>query len=291
MNHTISVVIPVYGRQHLLQRAVDSVLAQTLLPSEIVIVDDGSTPRIDWPRDSVDSGAVSIRFVHHAENRGAQVARNTGIEASVGKWIAFLDADDYWLPHKLRVQIQQVNEWLRCFGVPPSCVLANGRMLTTAGEMRLLVRRPVPHLACSEVLRGGVALFPALLAQRKALNSIGGLDTSLAGFHEWDTVIRLCSTGPALYVDEPCFVWDRTNGSTISTGAIADVHGFLQVLQKNALKYAGEFGRTKYLSALLWNIRRRARELTFEELLHTLRMSVRAAWSLHAVPPQSLAAS
>ncbi len=105
-SYTISVIIPAYNAEEYVGRAIDSVLAQTRQPDEIIVVDDGST---DNTAEVIKSYGSKVCFIHQ-ENGGASVARNTGIEAARSKWIAFLDADDEWLPEKLQLQI----EHLRC---------------------------------------------------------------------------------------------------------------------------------------------------------------------------------
>jgi glycosyltransferase involved in cell wall biosynthesis len=90
----ISVVIPTYNRASLLVRAVESALCQTVRPVEILIVDDGSTDRT--PAVVAQFGD-SIRYLRQG-NAGASVARNRGVTAAGGEWIAFLDSDDLWLP-------------------------------------------------------------------------------------------------------------------------------------------------------------------------------------------------
>lgn len=97
----ISVVIPVYNSSETIARALDSVLAQTLSDYEIVIVDDGS-------KDDLESAlrpyATRVRLLKQA-NQGASAARNHGARAAVGHYIAFLDADDFWHPSKLELQL------------------------------------------------------------------------------------------------------------------------------------------------------------------------------------------
>ncbi|HEX2591119.1 MAG TPA: glycosyltransferase family 2 protein [Rhizomicrobium sp.] len=94
-----SVVVPAYNRAHVLERSLRSVLTQTFQDFEIVVVDDGSS---DNPRAVVDAiGDPRIRFLHQ-ENQGGAAARNTGIDAAIGRFIAFLDSDDIFLPHHLQ---------------------------------------------------------------------------------------------------------------------------------------------------------------------------------------------
>ena len=99
MAATISVVIPTYNLATYLPRAIDSVLAQTRAPDEIIVVDDGSTD--DTPQ-TVRPYLDRIRFIRQ-QNAGASVARNTAIEAAKGEWIAFLDGDDELLPGHLKL--------------------------------------------------------------------------------------------------------------------------------------------------------------------------------------------
>ena len=94
----ISAVIPVYNRAALIRRAVDSVLSQTVKPYEVIVVDDGSTD--DTPRILAAYGDKLT--VIRQQNRGVSAARNAGIKAAGGDWIALLDSDDEWLPKKLQ---------------------------------------------------------------------------------------------------------------------------------------------------------------------------------------------
>lgn len=98
----ISVVIPAYNAEKYIQRCLDSVLAQTHPADEIIVVDDGSTDRT---AEKVKLYGPAVRYLYQ-ENAGASVARNTGIQAARHEWIAFLDADDEWLPRKLELQTE-----------------------------------------------------------------------------------------------------------------------------------------------------------------------------------------
>lgn len=97
----ISVIIPVYNAERYLAEAIESVLAQTRPPDEIIVVDDGSTD---------ESARVTRRFAkpvlyRHQFHNGAGAARNLGVTQAQGEWLTFLDADDLWLPDKLARQI------------------------------------------------------------------------------------------------------------------------------------------------------------------------------------------
>lgn len=103
---TVSVVIPCYNAAPFLRETLDSVLKQTCPALEVIVVDDGSTD---------DSGAIACLYgppvrVIRQENQGESVARNRGMDEAQGEWVALLDADDRWLPHKLERQLAALRE-------------------------------------------------------------------------------------------------------------------------------------------------------------------------------------
>lgn len=101
----ISVVIPAYNVGEYISRTIDSVLGQTYKPDEIIIVDDGST---DNTANEIKKYGSKVIYIYQG-NAGASVARNTGIEAAGGEWIAFLDSDDEWLADKLQLQVEHLH--------------------------------------------------------------------------------------------------------------------------------------------------------------------------------------
>ena len=107
----ISVVIPLYNLEKYIERAIYSVLNQTILPKEIIVVNDGST----------DNGAEIVRnmqnpLIHliNQPNQGVAVARNKGIEEAKGEFIAFLDGDDEWMENHLEVICQLIKNYPEC---------------------------------------------------------------------------------------------------------------------------------------------------------------------------------
>jgi glycosyltransferase involved in cell wall biosynthesis len=131
MNPVFSIVIPVYNRAHLLERALSSVLAQSFQDFEIVVVDDGST---DDPGKIVAAiGDRRIRF-HRQENHGGGAARNAGIDMAQGRYIAFLDSDDRFLPHHLATMNAMLD---RAPGIA-----AYARMSVDRGNGNVMLRPP-----------------------------------------------------------------------------------------------------------------------------------------------------
>ena len=123
----VTVVLPTYDREPLLWRSIRSVLDQTYEDFELIIVDDGST---DATAESVARfGDRRLRCIRLAENRGAAAARNVGIRAATGRFIAFQDSDDEWLPSKLE-------RHMRAFETcgPEVAIVAHGGGETEARE-------------------------------------------------------------------------------------------------------------------------------------------------------------
>ena len=100
MMPSISVIIPVFNGEEFLERAIQSVLDQDLQPDELIVVDDGSTDQTA----SIARRYPKIKYIYQA-NQGPPAARNHGLEKAKGELIAFLDADDQWLPQKLSQQV------------------------------------------------------------------------------------------------------------------------------------------------------------------------------------------
>src|SRR5215218_11160313 len=97
---TVSVVIPTRNRWHLLPRALGSALRQEALNVEVVVVDDGSDPGASSIPQLDDE---RVKLIRHEKQKGVAAARNSGIRVASAKWVAFLDDDDLWAPHRLRL--------------------------------------------------------------------------------------------------------------------------------------------------------------------------------------------
>src|ERR1700735_1430197 len=108
MNPKVSVVIPTYNRADKVRRGVESVLAQTFLDLEVIVVDDGSSDETGQTLKHAFGDRIRYYF---QTNQGASVARNKGIEEARGEWIAFLDSDDLWEKEKLELQFMALERF------------------------------------------------------------------------------------------------------------------------------------------------------------------------------------
>lgn len=185
MTPIVSVVIPVFNRADLVGAAVQSVLDQKGIPFEILLVDDASTD---------DLGATVARFpgaplsvLRHAVNSGASVARNTGIAAARGDWIAFLDSDDIWLPGKLEQQLA----FLTSRGLSAGCTdyYIRRALDTEEVEERLLAYKE--ELTLRDLVWGCyVSPGATLMVRREVWDEVGPLDPAYRRFEDWDWLMR-----------------------------------------------------------------------------------------------------
>jgi glycosyltransferase involved in cell wall biosynthesis len=107
MNPYFSIIIPTYNRAHLISKAIDSVIAQTFENWELIIVDDGSTDNTKEVISKFSSSDKRIKYFYQ-ENQERSVARNNGIEKATGKYICFLDSDDYYM----KTRLQRLHEFI-----------------------------------------------------------------------------------------------------------------------------------------------------------------------------------
>lgn len=179
----ISAVIPVYNRETTIRRALDSVLRQTLPPDEIIVTDDGS---VDGTPEILKSYGSAIKIIRTA-NRGVSAARNTAIDRSSGTWIALLDSDDEWLPHKLEMQAEYL-------GRHP------GLKICQSGEIWIRNGRRVNPMK-KHLKPEGDIFFPSLkmclvspsavIFQKLMFESVGGFDEDLPVCEDYDLWLRI----------------------------------------------------------------------------------------------------
>jgi glycosyltransferase involved in cell wall biosynthesis len=182
----VSVIIPNYNYANYLRQAIDSVLLQTYSNIEIIVVDDGSK---DASKEILKSYGDKISVIFQ-QNSGVSAARNNGFAASKGEFIAFLDADDFWIPEKIAKQIDlfQSNPNLGFVHVGVQYVDAQNEPIKDltdgqegwVSEEFLLLDRPV-------VMSGG----SGMMMPRRVLEKIGGFDPELSTCADWDLFYRI----------------------------------------------------------------------------------------------------
>jgi glycosyltransferase involved in cell wall biosynthesis len=178
----ISVIIPAYNAERYIATAIKSCLSQTYAPHEIIVVDDGST---DGTAEVAESFPSPVRVIRLSENMGASVARNRGVQASTGDWLAFLDADDWFLPEKLELQRR--------------CALENEQAVLVYTGFRVLNlngseydgKLPQPRELFPRLRYRCVMHLGTVALRREAFDAVGGFDPALGVTEDWDLWLRL----------------------------------------------------------------------------------------------------
>lgn len=200
---TLSCIVPVYNSGTYLGQALDSILEQTLPPTEIIVIDDGSTDATPM---------IAAKYARHVsyirqENRGPAGARNAGLRVSDGDFLTFLDADDTWHPEKLERQ-------MRALEAEPEagiCIthVQNFWIEALAHERARLdghpFTRPAPGYVCQ-----------ALLARRRVFDQVGSFDETLRIGEDTDWFTRVAGAGIRKIVLPDVLVNRRIHGKNIS---------------------------------------------------------------------------
>jgi glycosyltransferase involved in cell wall biosynthesis len=191
----VSVVIPTFNRAHILGEAIDSVIAQEYPHWELHVVDDGSS---DGTRELVERYRQDGRIHYHRqENAGQATARNNGVNHSRGDYIAFLDSDDRWLPHKLRVQVQCVVE-------DPSIDVIYGDVERMDGDGQLLPDRPTnprySGIVWQQLLVDNFVHLITSMVRSETIKGAGGFDTSFRCADDYNLWLRLSASAIFKYL-------------------------------------------------------------------------------------------
>jgi glycosyltransferase involved in cell wall biosynthesis len=224
----ISVVIPVRNREHLIARAIESVMAQTLPVEEIIVVDDASTDRTV---DAVEGFAKSLNnltLISLTENVGAAKARNIGINIAKGDLIAFLDSDDVWYVDKLSKQVRKFQANKNVVAV--FCGVVE---VSYDGNYRQRNIPKMPDVSQADLYHSNMLVtMSGALILKKALLEIGGFDTSLPSCQDWDLFIRLSECGKLSVVQEELVEFWRHKGDRISRNKLSVLAGHETVFEK-----------------------------------------------------------
>jgi glycosyltransferase involved in cell wall biosynthesis len=244
---TISVVIPAYNSAGTIAATLDTILAQTTPPLEIIVVDDGSK---DETRAALAPYEGRIRAIYQT-NGGVSSARNHGVAKASGEWIAFCDADDLWMPEKLRVVASALEAWPDA-GVlfHEFSILVQDRIVETHGThsrrtifpvfkdypltvpKMLPARRTIapagvaPGLRTVETYYGdafqylmlGNFLLPStVVVRREIFDAIGGFDATLKSAEDTELFLRLGKATPFVWVDAPLTTYRRASGTLLTS--------------------------------------------------------------------------
>jgi glycosyltransferase involved in cell wall biosynthesis len=236
---SISVVIPAYNRADTIGLAVGSVLRQTVGDLEVIVVDDASTDGTAAALGAI--GDRRLRVIRHERNAGGSAARNTGIRAAAGDWIAFQDSDDEWLPLKIERQLAALARFgEEAVGVYCGMIIL-GRPEDAGLDPSAVAYWPNPRLRPASfegwlyralLQSGSLISTQTFMGRRPALLEIGGFDESLRALQDWDCFLRLSRLGPIAFEPEPLVI-QRFSGNSLTRFPRNRAHAKARIIEKH----------------------------------------------------------
>ncbi len=192
----ITVIIPTHNRAYSLSRALDSVFSQSVLPNEVIVVDDGSS---DGTYGLIEQKYPQVKTIYQHQ-QGVSAARNRGIREAKSDWIAFLDSDDEWLPHKLEQQCEMLKNspslqvchteeiWIR-----------NGERVNQMNKHKKtggwIYQNCLPLCAMSP---------SSIIIHKRIFDDVGLFKEHLPACEDYDLWLRICARYSVLYIEKPC---------------------------------------------------------------------------------------
>ncbi len=220
-------------------KAVDSVLAQSFIDYELIVVDDGST---DNTQDLLSACAKKITCIQQ-KNRGVSAARNTGIHASHGSLIAFLDSDDYWLPDKLAIQTA-------FFNANPEAAICQTEEIWVRNGLRVNPKKK--HAKPSgDIFERSLSLClvspSAVMLRRELFDDVGLFDETLPACEDYDMWLRISCRYPVHLIDTPLIIKNGGHPDQLSRQAGLDKYRIRSLL---GLIQSGRLSRTQLSQAV-----------------------------------------
>ncbi|WP_234571716.1 glycosyltransferase family 2 protein [Rhodohalobacter sp. 614A] len=236
----ISVIIPTYNRAHLITEAIDSVLSQTYNNFELLVVDDYSTDNTEKVIKSYNDSR--IHYLANTRKKGAQGARNTGLFAAKGEWVAMLDSDDIWLPEKLEKQIDYLLKKTKQKIVGIGCGFASYDFKNN----RIVSKRIPSKVAFSRkdlLYENCIGGFSVFIFKKKAAFRFNGFDEEFTARQDLDFYISLTDIGQIEMVKDVLVLYRFDNKNRITT----DFSSHISSLILFKKKYADEINNDERL--------------------------------------------
>lgn len=232
----VSVIIPAFNRESVINRAIDSVLSQTYKWYEIIVCDDGSTDRTcDVVGQYTDS---RVRLLKLDSNQGAAAARNAAMGAAAGEYLAFLDSDDEWLPDKLTRQIAVMQSVSSRVGV----CFCGGRIIKNGSATTRYVPRQEwedqPYRAF--VMDRLSFLTSTIIMRTECFRRVGGMDLELRRSQDCEFLLRVFREYGLVVIPDELVVMHLEMGKDVWGAA---KHGVFAMYQKHRDHVRKELGR------------------------------------------------
>lgn len=232
----ISVIIPHHNRCQLIGAALASIQQQTIKPAEILIVDDASDQD---QRSRLSDYAGIARIIYIDKNVGPAQARNVGMDAASGEFLAFLDDDDVWVPDKLERQ------WNILKQTPELAAVTSSFVAVYDGNKEVVVRgHAVEIITLKAALEGTPALLQTMLVRQPVLKALGGFDREFPPIEDQEFWIRFAAAGyKALHLEQPFVRVDRRRRERLTNHWWPYLRSQLRVVWKHRSLYETVLGR------------------------------------------------
>lgn len=237
MQPKISVVIPFYHAENFFNDAYLSIKKQTLQPNEIIVINDGCGAKALEFLSQYDD----IKVIDFEENKGVSAARNAGAQAANEEWIAFLDADDMWLPTKLEDQIQFIND------NPHLSACHTGiSTFNNDGIISTFLDKP-PECKIPEILCSVEVLPSSFFVKKEVLLTVGFFDTKIRCSEDHELIIRMALAGYRIgFLKKALTQLRRMDHGNLSSNGRNMLVGHYQVLTKHWKTYRSHKGYTNF---------------------------------------------
>lgn len=251
----VSIIIPIYNRALIIEKTLISIVNQTYLDWECIIVDDASTDNtIDVVNRFINTDS-RFRLISNHRAKGAQGARNTGILNATSAWIAFNDSDDEWMPDKLKKQFQILEKYsFSPYLVIHTDCIVNDHYAHTKSVWNLPLVEG--HKPFKTLLRNSSPMFQGMVTSKLALQQINLLDENTTSYQEWDTSILLSKICHFVHLKEPLFIYHKHKEDTISKNIKRDIEGMNYIRTKFKIEFIKFYGEPLFVKLLLENIHR-----------------------------------
>lgn len=198
-NALVSVIVPTYNREGMIVKSVNSILEQTYQNLECIIVDDASQ---DHTKDVVSRIEDSrVRYIRLEKNSGPSVARNVGIREGRGDYIAFNDSDDLWLPDKLKMQMEKLEDETEAGMVYCSYLYQkDGKEFQVPSDK--CAKSELEGDIFDSLWDGNKIGTPTILIKRECINSCGAFSENIHSLEDWEFVLRVSRKYKIAYVNK-----------------------------------------------------------------------------------------
>ena len=253
----VSVIIPAYNAAEFIGETLDSIFAQTFARYEVIVINDGSPDTAQLER-VLQRYPANLRYIKQA-NQGAAAARNAGLRAANGEFVAFLDADDRWWPEFLERQMELLDS------TKADLVFSDARLFgesPLSGRTFMQMDPPQGEVTPENLLSVKVTVLTSTVLARKApIMKVGLFDESLRRGQDFELWLRLAKAGARFAYRREVLADHRIVESGLSGGTLSQLQRTLAVLET----IKGRAGLTpSEEAALQWNMNRTLRELALE---------------------------